>query len=91
MGNHALKITKKGHRYWIAMEPRALTAPLNIASDRTRQRKRENPTLRGVKGTYPIGLLPQWGERGSPSQFPRQLEKKSERDFYRAEIFLICP
>ncbi len=37
----------------------------------------------GSRGLAPLGASPFGGERGSPSQFPRQL-KKLRRNFYRA-------
>ena len=30
----------------------------------------------GSRGLAPLGCLPLWGERGSPSQFPRYLKKR---------------
>ena len=46
---------------------------------------KKNPTAHGGQGGLPPwAASPTGGERGSPSQFPRQL-KKLGRDFYRAQ------
>ena len=78
--------TERGDRYRIAMGLRALTAssgpaPWSMAVDRLRQRLRKTQPLMGVKGALPPMLPPLPGERGSPSQFPRQ-QKKPERIFH---------
>ena len=69
--------------------PRALTAssglaPWSMVWIVLRQRKRKIRPLPGVKGLAHWAASPFGGERGSPSQFPRQLNKLG-RDFYRAQ------
>ena len=52
-----------------------------------RVKEKSNRSI-GVKGACPLMLPPPTGgERGSPSQFPRQL-KKLGLDFYRVPFFI---
>jgi hypothetical protein len=46
---------------------------------------KKNLNKRGGKGMLPLGCLPLWGERGSPSQLPQRISELQEKeDFNKA-------